>query len=347
MHYFVLSLVFVLIACGAEQESETSNQAENLSNFYQSYAADLCSLNERCHLGLFPTDQARCLRILIAGIPDVAKHQLNVAAGNRCLNKLHGMSCEDFEKEAYADYGVLRTDCVFAIAGYKQLDESCGESNDCAPGLFCEGLGETSYYCGFCSHRGDRCADGSRCPSGQYCDSLGACNALASENQPCTSEEACQGGLFCVSGTCIRGAGLGQPCGNSEASACEDGLFCEPSDNGNALCKSLDFGRLAGEPCGLFSHCANDFQCENGPNGELEGFCVARIPDGQSCQGPYECLLGSWCNQGTCSRSQPDHSTCTDPLACESRLCLDGLCSQNPPPQACTPPPFDPRLPDP
>lgn len=326
--FFVL-IALITVACEHENDATKVNQIEQLSRFNTSYGEILCNLNLRCNLGILPIDQDQCKSTLPSEFlypPGLRfnniDRQFNAEAGNHCLDKLNTMSCEEVYQALYADYSVIKKECVLSVTGSKKLNEPCSQFIDCAPGFNCVGAHDGS--CGVCRNNGGICEDGSQCKEGKYCDENGVCQNQKKEAQSCFSDETCSKPLFCLDGTCQQGMDINQAC-DTGAKPCRDGLICMPMQDFNSVCIIPPFGRLEGQNCdGIFSVCGNKLRCDYD-----QGICVLRILDGLSCQDSSECLLGSWCDQGICSRQQSNHSACTGDAACESQRCIEGVCSEN------------------
>jgi hypothetical protein len=237
-------------------------------------------------------------------------------------------------------------------------DDKCDGSGNCShipnedacdDGLFCNGTDTCKD--GACSnHEGDPCEGGPECAS--TCDE-DADSCFLAYGQPCTADaNQCTDDLCDGSGACIHPP-------YTEATMCDDGLFCTLTD----ICV-LGKCEHIGNPCASGQACANTCNedadncfsplgtpCTNDGNVCTDDECdglgdCSHIPNEDPCDdglfcngtdtckdsqcsvhGEDPCLEGLECNNGTCNDDDdncfvPEGTPCTD----DGNVCTDDEC---------------------
>ena len=266
--------------------------------------------------------------------------------------------------------------------GDLDCSESCNEAADactgsdpddspCEDGLFCNGA--DSCVGGLCNrHVPADCpgADGDGDCSESCSDSEGGCTGPDPQGTPCDDGVFCNGPDSCSGGSCSVHAG--NPCPGADgdgncaescneaagactaadpnASACNDGLYCNGADS----CSSGNCSVHAGNPCvgadgdiNCAESCSeandnclgadtngsacNDGLFCNGADACLSGFCSQH--SGDPCPGPDgDGNCAESCNEaaGACTASDPGGAPCNDSAFCNGPdTCSSGACSQH------------------
>ncbi len=245
------------------------------------------------------------------------------------------------------------------------------DGSSCDDGLFCNGT--DNCISGFCNqHAGAICPgiDGDADCKESCSDTEGGCTGNDPNGAPCNDGIFCNGADRCSNGSCS--VHLGNPCpgpdgdgscsescdeatdtctaADPNASACNDGIFC----NGADTCVSGACNGHAGNPC---AGADGDANCSESCD-ETADNCLAADPNGSACSdglfcnGADNCVSG-FCNQhagspcagadgdANCSEScnedsdnclaaDPNASDCNDGLFCNGAdKCLAGQCSQH------------------
>jgi len=202
-----------------------------------------------------------------------------------------------------------------------EFDGDCCSSNckpatngqECDDGVFCNG--SDSCQTGLCTqHDGDPC----RGPDGdancaESCDeSSDACSAADPDASECDDGIFCNGSDTCSGGACNQHDG--NPCSGADgdgncaescsesndncqaadpdASACNDGAFC----NGSDTCNSGACSVHAGNPCvGPDGDGVCTESCD-----EAADNCLANDPDGSACNDGVPCTIDDTCSGGIC-----------------------------------------------
>jgi len=264
--------------------------------------------------------------------------------------------------------------------GDSDCTETCNEAQDacsgadpnettCQDGLFCNGPDFCSG--GNCSiHAGNPCAgpDGDGNCSESCSEAADACTGADSNGSPCNDGVFCNGADTCQGGSCSQH--VGNPCSGADGdldcsetcdetagactgndangSACEDGLFCNGSDqcqNGlcnqhsGSVCPGVDGDSNCAESCSdsgggcagndpQGSACDDGIFC-NGPDFCSGGSCSVHA--GNPCPGADgDSNCAESCNEAsdTCTAPDPNLSACSDGLFCNGAdSCAAGVCS--------------------
>jgi MYXO-CTERM domain-containing protein len=165
-------------------------------------------------------------------------------------------------------------------------DNACGggDVNDC---IACSmAAGATTD--GVCGSRGD----GSACDDGLYCNGTETCTSGtcgSSSGDPCDGPD---GDGDCAE-SCDEG---GDSCtaNDTDASACDDGLYC----NGTETCTAGVCGGSTGDPCAA-TIADGDADCAEACD-ESGDSCSANEPDGTSCDDGEACNGSDECLNGSC-----------------------------------------------
>lgn len=245
---------------------------------------------------LFFEAQAQAqLEISIAAFErNLANEQVEFSrpAYNACLAAARANDCDTLARDTGP--------CGSVFRGRVDVDETCAESVECAPGLSCF---QERDQCGVCRPNavvGDTCAD-RNCASGAFCDE-GTCRAEPSpaqfrEGDPCVPASGCGGvlsGLACVDDACAPMQLVG------EGETCDLGIgvvrYCVDSSS-TFLCEA---GVCARRP-GQGSACSASGACDATNSACVEGQCVDQGHPGDTCTNSFGCQLGSRCSGGTCA----------------------------------------------
>lgn len=204
-----------------------------------------------------------------------------------------------------------------------------------AVGESCSGTGTCDSSQGFCD--GKTCqafaADGATCgvaPCGRdsYCDGDGVCRPALAKGVACTRSTQCQRSLACISGTCQEKLATNASCTDPAQCAPTSmfGLelpgFCEPVTK-----TCLPSVRNPGESCNANVSCMNS-RCK-GATATTLGTCQTDVParEGESCA-DTSCVLGTFCEKGTCKPLSSKGGTCDSNSGCMSLLtCSEGKCT--------------------
>lgn len=136
----------------------------------------------------------------------------------------------------------------------------------------------------------------------------------------------CEAGLTCVSQGQACGVCLAMP--RSEPPSLPGaGEECTPPEVDGAGCQSglRCAGGVCVTPVPNGSACDDQHPCRSWVC--RDGQCVGRPDEGQACEGTGNCLLGLWCDQGTCRSRLSIGASCTIAEQCLTSLCFDGVCS--------------------
>lgn len=223
---------------------------------------------------------------------------------------------------------------TFAGPPNKPSGATCGDTRECAEGLSCQ-----ESLCAPAPVAGAECNMLVGCGRGSTCipDLNRACAPKAAEGESCVISEECAEGLGCHSflavPKCVKLAKVGEPCTNG--APCVAGARCEGEE-----CRllpvegeSCSFGECApgficdgsskctgplsqGAACGRIDACAADLVCNLAA---YPGTCVARVGEGQPCEGMDDrCLAGHFCDQATstCQKHLKAGDTCSSFTSC-------------------------------
>jgi hypothetical protein len=196
--------------------------------------------------------------------------------------------------------------------------EGCPRFDDCAEGLVCDFAGARP-ICRATPAIGMACVAGV-CAAGAGCGTDGVCAALPGEGELCLlgGATACAEGLGCdpVSGRCAAAGTEGMPC---VGGACGPGLVC--NFGFPALCV---VPAAEGAPCMADAACRAGLHCDFG-----SGSCAGPVDDGAPCTSDAACRTGSGCVfDGTTNVCEP--LPASNGAACEER-CGGGLRCTLPP----------------
>ena len=272
--FLVLILSALLFGCADEKNSEeepivlsatsaTPEAPEGVgASFVAKYQRELCDLNERCQVGLFPEGDA-CLSY-IAVPPEEAYSYMVVdqGAAKECLEKIKKMSCEEAESIAFATYPEIFDLCSSAMHGAAGLGDPCESVLGCDVGFYCDmsqscpGVCKISYPC-----------ENEKCNMRGYCDEEGYCQPKRQLGEPCENKLHCPLDTICKDGLCYAGREEGEDCSDEW---CRVGLKC---DHDVKLCRKVSIGLKLGEACDRYNLCGWGGECveEDG-----QSLCVLR-----------------------------------------------------------------------
>ncbi|OGQ18074.1 MAG: hypothetical protein A2138_03010 [Deltaproteobacteria bacterium RBG_16_71_12] len=235
---------------------------------------------------------------------DNDKVEFSRPAYNACLAAARARECDTLQSETGP--------CSSVFRGTLDVDETCAEAVECAPGLSCF---QERDQCGVCRPNavtGDACAD-RNCESGAFCDQ-GTCVAEPApaqfeEGDACVAASGCGGvlsGLTCVDQACVPMVLVG------EDEACDVGIgavrYCLDSSSTH-VCED---GLCRRRP-GVGSACTTGGACDATTGACVDGQCLDEGQPGDACTNAYGCRLGARCSGGTCASS----SDVSAPPTCE------------------------------
>lgn len=212
-------------------------------------------------------------------------------AYNACLAAARAQDCATLQ----SDTGP----CGSVFRGRLEVDETCAEGVECAPGLSCY---QERDQCGACRPNavvGDTCAD-RNCQSGAFCDE-GTCRSEPSpaqfnEGDVCVPASGCGGvlsGLACVDGLCAPMQLVG------EGEACDLGIgvvrYCVNSSSTH-LCEA----DLCQRRPSVGSACSTSGACDATAAACVEGQCLDEGQAGDVCSNAFGCRLGTRCSGNVC-----------------------------------------------
>ena len=187
-------------------------------------------------------------------------------------------------------------------ASYAAVGSQCGPTNgnkECDPGT-----GEcVNGTCVAFAQQGQSCTT-APCAAGLSCDQTAkTCQPPPTKGQACTF--ACQAPYKCISQTCADAVQQGGAC--PTGNECAGGLTC---DQTTKTCKPVTLAP-AGQPCGFVQNqiiaCQSGLKCQQSGNGQ--GTCIAPKQAGDACTvGQGQCATFLACINGTCA--VPDYSVC-------------------------------------
>ena len=221
-----------------------------------------------------------------------AQVEFSRPAYNACLAAAQAEDCATLRSETGP--------CGSVFRGRVDVDQTCAEGVECAPGLSCF---QERDQCGVCrpiAVVGDTCADRT-CESGAYCDE-GTCAAEPTptqfhEGDACVPASGCGGvlsGLACVDQRCAPMELVG------EGDACDIGIgavrYCVDSSSTRS-CE----GDVCLQRPGLGSACSAAGACDATTGACVDGQCLDEGQPGDTCASSFGCRLGARCSSGTCS----------------------------------------------
>jgi hypothetical protein len=187
-------------------------------------------------------------------------------------------------------------------ASYTAIGGQCGGTtgSECDPATSdC-----TNGTCTALAAQGQSCASAS-CVSGLTCDPQAkTCQPPPTKGQACPSFE-CATPYKCIAGTCADAVQSGGAC--PTGAECADSLSCDAQTK-TCVAPTL---APAGQPCGFVQNeiiaCQTGLACQQSGNGQ--GTCVAPKEAGAACTvGKGECATYLACINGACA--VPDFSVC-------------------------------------
>ncbi len=231
---------------------------------------------------------------------------------------------------------------------YQQKGDICNASEDCDPSVAQLYCAQQDWHCQVRARLGEHCAftvDGAGRPTlpllvecdtslgNAYCDpATSTCKQLPGAGQPCLSPPppgvssscdpdpklhlVCRTSASSSTGVCTGPAKLGEDCSNS---ACDTGLYCDPSTGSGRTCQPLP---TRGQSCANAGQCATPYFCNFGKS---PATCDQPAQVGQSCANGTVCDVNLWCDttgtMPTCRGKLSDGTMCTSSLQCQSNDC--------------------------
>jgi len=213
------------------------------------------------------TEGLSCTKdLLFSGVCDCSGCPASQVCGSRgCINPHTIQQGERCEHNADCQGDLV---CVWATKPYlcapaRQLDEACGHPTDCAQGLVCD-KGQTCRQ---------GCKTSAECPAGETCFSGGVCKVPEDAGGSCLADTECKAGLWCGDGLrCTPRLSAGGICpvfrldgafNLVESSACQDGLSCVMSCEGDGTKGSCRVLSPAGESCSTCGKLCTDLFGDN------------------------------------------------------------------------------------
>ncbi len=195
---------------------------------------------------------------------------------------------------------------------------------------------------------GAACPNTDNCLPGLFCD--GKCKPRLQGGSACLKTEQCNDGLACVAGTCAVPRTPGETC--AATSECESSLSC---DKVSHVCTDFTLRTAIGETCtDDRTRCLSPLRCVGGtcqaapvcscsaaqrcePTLSGEFTCVDLAPEGTQCQYPSECQAPFWClwtKTGmrctkppalgeACQITKSNDAPCLFPLSCRDSVCVE------------------------
>ncbi|MFT3925515.1 MAG: hypothetical protein QM778_23450 [Myxococcales bacterium] len=191
------------------------------------------------------------------------------------------------------------------------LDDCSCDTPDCQGGL--------------CTHT--PAEEGASCDDGIMCTSEDVCMAGVCAGAP--QDGSCTDNNDCTLDTCQQGKGCVFTKSSDPELACTDLQDCTSGDHcANGTCvgsENCDGQEFCG-PTGRCVECVENSDCDNSnvcvTQTCVEGMCVSKFNNGASCQDPYKCTTGDFCQDGACLTGPGrDHNQCKDTVACTEDLC--------------------------
>jgi hypothetical protein len=332
------ALAFMLLLAPACSEEEKTSAREGIEPIIDAQCAWLfacCSDGELDYsLGPFTEDAPNCVeRILAAlesgnmGLPtaltgvasllylaydiDLDRVELDMDGIQACADSITEEECN-----APPEWGEEPPE--HCIPGEVPEEDPC-EVDKLLIGL--QGVGEE------CNPAMDfECEGELRCVDHDY---VGICARAAAIGEFCFDDTECEAELYCdfESGTCERGADVGEPCAYSdpanpipgtESTRCAAGLSCNPTT-----------GRCV-EFCAEGAICVGDIECPEGLLCVL-GRCRRPGLPGDPCGRDEDCISEA-CDMasGICQSRLPTGALCNQDIDCDSRFCnpFTGYCER-------------------
>jgi len=290
-------------ASGAAGGAGGSNQPDptvdvNVSEISASIAAAICDALNAC---VGPTKQAMltgredCVARYSASIEqdDFGSITESIKAGAIKLDESKLDACYSDTRALGCNVQAQRlpASCQAAIAGQRNVDDTCSLDADCVSAAYC--------------------------PLDAMCPR--SCEATHASGEACTRDAECQHGSICNASKCSVPAAEGEACAGDSGSLCALGLSCVGSDDVTpGICQtnaSVQVGELddACTPGGAL--------CKEGLSCAYDGAafkCVAAVASGATCQLslPSQCPVETYCSAadlmqtGTCLALPTDGKAC-------------------------------------
>lgn len=237
----------------------------------------------------------------------------------------------------------LPASCQLAIAGQRNIGESCNLGADCGADAFCPVNTACPRACQATKPQAAACSGDDECLRGLVCEA-GVCSAPAKAGAACggTNGAVCALGLGCVggsesvAGTCQPNATLrvgkrGESCGGDVRTLCVEGLSC--GYDGKAVTCQGPADVAASCHLTAPGQCPNDSYC-NATDAKTAGRCTPLPRDGQACVLGDQCAPGHACvAQGLmaiCQRQSNLGEACSSDAGCRSGACSAQRCSVRP-----------------
>ncbi len=316
----LVSALFLLgvLGLGCDETESTRPDTSTFNAIIDDYIDAWCAMNQRCDLGMLPTDEALCRRALSgwSGFsPQERGTTVDAAAAAQCTAALSNVACAEVwtaiaRPSLYA--------CQNALSGQAQDGEACYSDHDCAPYHACRAFDTCP---GVCRAVTIECDDSHFCPVNQRCGPSATCIDKIASGGACSDSSDCEIALQCVAGVCGLGREPGEACGLE--ARCRSPLRCL-----DGLCVAPIFGRGEGEPCGVDVYCGNGLWCDLTAAVPVCAVRTAQL--GETCE-PGSCVPGLVCRVveeapqcvaeamlgESCSAQRP----CAAELRCEGGLC--------------------------
>lgn len=263
---------------------------------------------------------------------NLARVTIDADAVKACVDWLEQRACNEVPEEEQPEH------CT--------PDEAEPEENPCRAELMFIGSQEAGAECN--PNVGVECADGLRCVN---FGTDGVCARLAAEKETCFEDTECAQPLICdyITGTCMKGSGVGEVCTftdpenpapGTEKERCEAGLSCNPETMSctEATCAPgspciVDYQcpegyvcvlNRCGEPGLAGDPCVRDTDCVSELCDQLTDTCIPKVADGGACVQDRECESG-FCDAGICGPTAGNGDPCP---ALDDAQCADGYCDR-------------------
>jgi hypothetical protein len=274
-------------ASGPSVEPDTT-----LENYPRAYTEALCRVLERCdpRVTTFAAAQG-CVTTFEPLVREQLLGQLqpSLAAGTVTYHPEALPTClSDWERASCDDASLDVMSCEGVFSGNVATGEACQHDVEC---------------------EGRQCLITDQCP--------GTCGKPAALSEPCSQKNACAPGLDCLSARCVKGARIGELCG--ESTPCLGYGLCyadpaSPNEPSRCVARGTIPRAKDGAPCELTQEpiCADGLVCSQGGGGLSFGTCRPPVAASGKCvySFPDPCPTGQFCRI-TMAQERPIVGLCT------------------------------------
>jgi hypothetical protein len=289
---------WVLVATSILQ-CTSDNERAGLTEACDRFASEVCSYGTRCDpvwLRAEYGDEGTCRDRTVRGCM-----QNGGLRGTSWTPDAVLQCAQAYAASCYGGAGP--TDCALT-SGNLSDGEVCAYDIQCGGGrcqrdVVADDAGFVLASCGTCSYAPCNRRD-TYCSAPTICWG-GSCVIVEPEGADCGGQHVCRTGLRCFGTICVRPAGAGAACADSEDCDAAQGLRCVQQ-----TCQAPAVAAV-GESCeSAAASCAAGARCMYQPTGEYR--CTAAPTDGSPCDaanGP-PCLYPAECRDGICKMPSVD-----------------------------------------